>query len=131
MTRPELTGAARDYRLAMWFMLVLALACLAVAVAGLKGWIPGRFGLVAIPAFVCSLGFGGWLGLRAHRRAEADQDMRSQREMIVLLAAQLGKQDDEALERIAARGGPAGEAASLILQGRRQKGTGGADRARA
>jgi hypothetical protein len=40
--------------------------------------------------------------------------------MIVVIAAQLARQDDAALEGIAARGGPAAEAAMLILAGRRK-----------
>jgi hypothetical protein len=38
--------------------------------------------------------------------------------MIVVIAAQLGKQNDATLERVAAKGGPAGEAARMILKGR-------------
>jgi hypothetical protein len=38
-----------------------------------------------------------------------------------MLAATLGEQDDTALERIKVQGGPAGEAAALILEGRRAK----------
>jgi hypothetical protein len=41
--------------------------------------------------------------------------------MIVLLAAELGNKDDQTLETIAGRGGPAGDAANLILKGRRER----------
>jgi len=74
----------------------------------------------------------GWLGLKGARRAREDREMQSRRDMIVLLAVQLGKQDDETLERVAGKGGSAGEAARLILQGRKEKreqGTGGGARA--
>ena len=130
MTRPELTGEARDYRLGMWLMLLLALLCLGMAIAGLMNWLPRRLGSLANPAFLLSLGFGAWLGLRAHRSADADQEIRSRRDMIVLLAAQLGKQDDETLAGVVARGGPAGEAAEMILRGRKERAAGAARRDR-
>ena len=60
-------------------------------------------------------------GVRAYRRALDDQALSASRSMIVLLAAQLGHQSDEALTRIAGRGGPAAEAAALILRGRRER----------
>ena len=41
--------------------------------------------------------------------------------MIVLLAAELGNKDDETLESITRRGGPAADAAALILKGRRER----------
>ena len=62
-----------------------------------------------------------FFGLRAHRRALTDQEMSSERTMIVLLAAELGNKDDETLESITRRGGPAADAASLILKGRRER----------
>jgi len=53
--------------------------------------------------------------------------MQEQREregygaMLVMIAAQLKDQDDTVLERIVAKGGPAGEAAEMVLRGRREK----------
>jgi hypothetical protein len=38
-----------------------------------------------------------------------------------MIAARLKTQDDEALEAMAARGGPAGEAARLVLEGRAER----------
>ena len=40
--------------------------------------------------------------------------------MLIILASQLKVQDDVVLQGIAGKGGPAGEAAEMVLQGRRE-----------
>jgi hypothetical protein len=45
--------------------------------------------------------------------------------MIIAITAQLGKQDDATLSRIAAQSGPAGEAARMLMTERRKRKEGG------
>jgi hypothetical protein len=61
------------------------------------------------------------LGVKLQQQTRDDINKRNNRGMIVLLAATLGKQDDEALTRIAANGGDAGDAAEMILRTRRAR----------
>ena len=61
------------------------------------------------------------MGLRGHRQVLLDRERASGQFMILAIAGQLGKQDDATLQAIAGKGGPAGEAARLILEGRAQK----------
>ena len=69
----------------------------------------------------CCLATAVWMGWRGHRQALADRERVGRTTMIMAIAAQLGRQDDAALERLAAKGGPAAEAAALLLAGRAEK----------
>lgn len=121
MRRHALSDAAREYRSAMWMLVAVAVISYAVGIAGVKGNVPRLAGLLGLSLGVATTAVAFFFGLRAHSRALADQDISSRRNMIVLLAAELGSKDDETLASIARRGGPAGEAATLILKGRRER----------
>ena len=121
MARAPLTDNAKSYRRAMWLVTVFAVVALALAVAGAREMIPVVLGIAGGVLFAISILLAGLLGLKMHRQALADREIAARRSMIVMLAATLGKQDDSALERIKAQGGPAGEAAGLILEERRAK----------
>jgi hypothetical protein len=116
-----MSETARSLRISARLALGLCILCAAVALAGVKGWLPAAIGLGFRPLALAAAILAVWLGTRAHRRALADRELESSRAIIVAIAAQLGKQPDETLERIRTQGGPAGEAAGMILQGRREK----------
>ena len=122
MSRARLSDASRGYRTIMWLVGLLGLGTLTIAVGGIQGWVSRGVGLLAGIGFIgCALGVG-LMGLKAHRQALADRDMEGRRAMIVMLAAQLGKQDDTTLTLIAGQEGIAAEAAALILKGREERG---------
>ncbi len=122
MPRRVLSDAAREYRRTMWSLAGVAVIAYAIGVAGVRGTVPRLAGLLGLGAGVATTVVAFYFGLRAHRRALADQEMSSRRSMIVLLAAELGSKDDVTLASIEQRGGPAAEAAALILKGRRERG---------
>ncbi len=121
MPRHVLSDAAREYRSAMWMLAGVAVVSYAIGIAGVRGTVPRIAGLSGLSLGVATTVVAFFFGLRAHRRALADQELSSRRSMIVLLAAELGSKDDETLDSIVRRGGPAGEAATLILKGRRER----------
>ena len=121
MRRHPLSDAAREYRSAMWLLAAIAVVAYAVGYASVRGAVPRLVGLVGVSVAVATSVVAFFLGLRAHRRALTDQEISSDRTMIVLLAAQLGNKDDETLASISRRGGPAADAAALILKGRRER----------
>ena len=121
MRRHPLSDAAREYRSVMWLLAGVAVVAFAVGYAGVRGAVPKLVGLLGLSVGVATTVVAFFFGLRAHRRALTDQELASQRTMIVLLTAELGGKDDEALESITRRGGPAGDAAALILKGRRER----------
>ncbi|HXE57341.1 MAG TPA: hypothetical protein VNK43_05025 [Gemmatimonadales bacterium] len=118
-----LSDAARDYRAAMWAALFMVAAALVLVIGGLRGRWPAALAVPAALALALGLLLAIGLGIRGHRRAIADRELQTHRTLIVHLAALLGKQDEDTLGRIAARDGPEGEAARLILAGRREAGS--------
>lgn len=122
-TRREspLSEAAKEMKSATRVVGLLAAVMLLGVIAAIKGWILPSLGPPFLGLFVASSLTAVWFGIKAHRRALEDREKESGRAMIVAIAAQLGRQDDAALERIKARGGPAGEAAGMILMGRAEK----------
>lgn len=129
MLRPgpesPLSEAARELKSATRILLVLSVILLAGVLAAFKHWIPAELAPPLIGLCTASGLTTIWMGTKAHKRALEDREKESGRFMIVAIAAQLSKQDDAALERIKARGGPAGEAAGMILVGRAEKKAGG------
>lgn len=125
MLRPgresPLSEGAREMRSATRVVGILAVVMLVGAFAAFKGWIAPALGGPFVGLFLAAALTTVWFGAKAHKRALEDRDKESGRAMIVAIAAQLGRQDDAALERIKASGGPAGEAAGLILMGRAEK----------
>ena len=94
---------------------------LAVAIAGIKGWVSQPVGLVSAGLFVICLLLVAVIGWQRHRQTLVDRETAARGQMIVMIAARLKTQDDEALQAMAARGGPAGEAAMLVLEGREER----------
>jgi len=121
--RPDspLSDAARELRFTTRLSVGLAAMLLLASFASAKGWLPPELGAVVLPLFVASALFAVWFGIKTHKRALVDREIQSDRAMIVAIAAQLGRQDDASLERIQSKGGPVGEAAAMILQGRAEK----------
>lgn len=115
----------------MRWTLLVALGCLALFLAATIGWLPRGLVPPATLGFFAACAGAVWLGLRSHRQALADRDRESRLTLIVTMAAQLGKQDDETLRRIAGKSGPAGEAARMILTERRQRQAKGSSATRA
>ncbi len=117
----ELSEGARNYRALMWGMILLAMVPLVLFVAAMRDVVPRQMGIAALPLVFACLLTAVWMGWRGHRQALADRERVGRTTMIMTIAAQLGRQDDAALERIAARSGPAAEAATWILAGRAEK----------
>jgi len=105
----------------MWALAGVAVIAYGLGIAGVRGTVPRLLGLFGLSLGVATTVVAFFFGLRAHNRALADQEISSRRSMIVLLAAELGSKDDETLASIVRRGGPAAEAATLILKGRRER----------
>jgi hypothetical protein len=119
--RAPLSARARTLRFAMWGMVGVSAMLLGVAFAGARGWVPRGTGVAALWLFGAGVALVLWLGLKARAQALADRERESGQAMIVVIAAQLARQDDPTLEQIVGRGGPAADAAKLILAGRRKR----------
>ena len=120
----NLSEGAQSFRTGMLAMIGLALVALGLAFAGMTGWVARETLPSSLLLFAGATIGAGWSGIKRHRRALADRERASGQFMIVAIAAQLGRQDEETLQKIVAKGGPAAEAAKMILAGRRQKARG-------
>ena len=121
MARKELSDASNEYRQAMWVLGTIGLGALVVAFLAAKGVVPRMAGAFGVGIGAALVTLSAWFGFRARQQALQDQEIAARRSMLVMMAAQLGHQDDDTLARIAQKGGPAGGAARMILDGRRQK----------
>ena len=128
MNEPLLSEGTQSYRVLMWVLLVLAILALGLAFAGLRSWFPRSTVPFSMLIFSGAVLGSSWFGLQGHRRALADRERASRSAMMLVIAAQLGRQETPMLEKIAAKGGPAAEAARMILDGRRRTRTTGAAR---
>ncbi|HET7598970.1 MAG TPA: hypothetical protein VFK09_01685 [Gemmatimonadales bacterium] len=117
----QLSPASREYRALMWGTVALGGLGLLVAIAGVRGLVRPRLGLLGVSEFLACVLVAGWFGLKARSRALLDRERAARYQMIVMLAAQLSRQSDAKLREIAGRGGPAGEAAALVLEGRAER----------
>ncbi|MFI5235693.1 MAG: hypothetical protein ACHQXA_08285 [Gemmatimonadales bacterium] len=110
---------ARQYRVAMWLLTVVAVAALVPAVQGIRGAIPQPIGLAAGGIAVAAFVLGGRFGLRGIRIAREQRERDAARTALVLMAGMLRRQSDAQLEAFATREGEIGEAARLLLERRR------------
>ncbi len=117
--RVSLGEGAEMLRRWMWLLILLTIVLACTTALALRKILPPE---LVVPAtlltFAAALA-ALWCGARGHRRALEDRERASRQAMVIALATQLGRQENEALERLARSGGPAGDAARLILKGRR------------
>ena len=109
----------RAYRLGMWGLVALGSPGLFAAFLGARRIIPLPLGVAGGFTFFACVLLGALVGLQARREMQLQRDRESYSAMLVIIANQLRVQDDIVLQRIAGKGGPAGEAAEMVLQGRR------------
>lgn len=98
-----------------------AMVSFALAVAGFRDTLPREFGFLGIALFAACLALVALVGWQTRREMLAFRDEAARGQMIVMIAARLRDEEEATLERMVARGGPAGEAAALILKGRAER----------
>jgi preprotein translocase subunit SecG len=104
----------------MWATTAVGALMLFAAYAGTKGIVSRSTAIAALFLAGACLVLVLYLAAKARSQAIADRERESGQAMIVVIAAELARQDDPTLERIVTRGGPAADAARLILAGRRK-----------
>ena len=119
--RTGLSQAAQEYRRSMWLAVLLGIAGFTVGIAAIRGNVAPTLGTLGFFVGMGALGLAAWFGLQVRARTLADREREASGTLTVMLAAQLRDRDEATLESMAQRGGPAGEAARLILEGRRER----------
>jgi hypothetical protein len=112
---------ARQYRTLTRGLLVLTLMLGIAAIAALRGALPRELAIPALYFVLATALAAAWCGWKGHRIALMQRERASRSGMTVLIAAQLAQQDDVVLETMVKRGGPAAEAAAMVLAGRAQR----------
>jgi len=115
------------WRTAMWLLVALATYWLVVTLRAVQAG--EREGLASglIWSGTC-IALAGWIGIRSVRERTRAQESSTGSATHLLLLAELGRQDDATLERMASSPGAAGDAARMILQGRHLGNPGGSPR---
>jgi len=103
----------------MWGMVVVGLPGLFVALLGAGRVVPVGIGIGSGAFFFSCLLLGALIGFRGQQQNRSRRDVEGRGAMIVMLAAHLKGEDDAVLEGIVAKGGPAAEAAAMLLERRR------------
>lgn len=103
----------------MWFFVLLGIGLLAMSLAGARQIVPPEVGLISLAGFFLCLVCAILLGYQSRKAAMEDRAGHAATSMLVMMASMLKEESEETLERIAAQGGPAGDAASMLLQKRR------------
>jgi hypothetical protein len=111
----------------MWVLVVVGFVNLGIALRGAMGGKALQSGVLGLVIFFLCMALGAWFGLAGASRVREERDRQNRKDVIILMATELRRHDDETLKRILRQGGPAAEAAALLLQGRREK-TGGSER---
>lgn len=114
----------RLVRFGMWGMVIIGLPGLVAAFLGARQIIPLALGVAGGFFFLACVLMGALIGVQNQRKARQQREVENYGSMLVIIAAQLKDQDDTVLERIVSKGGPAGEAATMVLEGKREKGRG-------
>jgi len=110
---------ASQYRAALYLFTFAGLICFWVAYKGSQGLFPPSLGLTVGLLGVGCLFVGGWFGMKGARIKLEERQRKADAIALITLAAFLKDKSDEELEKAIAKGGPAGEAAALVLERRR------------
>lgn len=116
-----LSRGAREYRQAMWFMVLIGTLGFGLGVGAMRGGVAASLGPLGFAVGVGALLLAAWFGLKVHAQALADREREAGSALTVLLAAQLRDRDEATLLGIVHKGGPAGRAAQLVLEGRKER----------
>src|SRR5690348_12471022 len=114
-----MSDQASQYRSLLWLFVLTALICLYPAYQGARGKLPESMGLLSGGLSVVCLFTGAWFGWKGAQIRIAERQKKADAVALITLAAFLKDKSEEELEKAAAKGGPAGEAAQLVLERRR------------
>lgn len=110
---------ATQYRFLLYACSVVGLLCFYVAYKGSKGAISKEMGItLAVLGLACFM-TGAWYGWRGAQMRIAERAKKADALALVTLAAFLKDKTEDELKAAMAKGGPAGDAARLVLERRR------------
>lgn len=115
-----MSNQASSYRTLLYLFSFAGLVCFWAAYQGSKGLFSKEMGVtLAVLGLVCFF-TGAWYGWRGAQVRIAEREKKADALALVTLAAFLKDKSEEELEVAVKKGGPAGEAARLVLERRRK-----------
>ena len=115
----ELPAAAKQYRAAMWFFVLIALAVAVLAVQGIRRIIPAPIGFAAGAVSSIAFFLAARFGWRVREAIVAERERVAAHLSLVMLAGVLKDRTDAELEALGEKEGATAEAARMVLQRRR------------
>ena len=114
-----MSDQASQYRAFLWLFTLTAAVMLWPALQGVKGVIPPAMGMLSGVTSVACLFIGAYFGWKGAQIRIAERNRKADAVALITLAAFLKDKPEEELQKAIAKGGPAGQAASLVLERRR------------
>ena len=114
-----MAAPASEYRAMQWFFTLVGVGAFVPAIRGAQGSLPPMVGIATGVAGMLSLLVGGYFGWKGAQLRIADRARKADAAAMITLAAFLKDKSEAELEAAVAKGGPAGEAAALVLERRR------------
>ena len=113
------SSSASKYRALLYLCSIAGLLCFFVAYKGSKGAISKEMGVtLAVLGLVCFI-TGAWYGWRGAKIRIEEREKKADALGLVMLAGVLKDKSEEELQLAIKKGGPAGDAARLVLERRR------------
>ncbi|HEX7918188.1 MAG TPA: hypothetical protein VF454_02240 [Gemmatimonadales bacterium] len=110
---------AASYRALLYLCSIAGLLCFFVAYKGSKGALSKEMGVtLALLGLICFL-TGAWYGWRGAKIRIEEREKKADALGLVMLAGVLKDKSEEELQLAMKKGGPAGEAARLVLERRK------------
>src|SRR5688572_11643918 len=114
-----MANTASQYRTLLWIFTGVGLFCFWPAFMGVQGKLDPSTGLMSAAVGVAALFMGAWYGWKGAQIRIADRNKKADAIALITIAAMLKDRSEEELTAMVAKKGPAGEAAALILERRR------------
>jgi hypothetical protein len=114
-----MASTASQYRGLLWVFTGVGLFCFYPAYLGMRGTLPPMYGLASGMVAVLSLFTGAYFGWKGAQIKIAERARKADAIALVTLAAVLKDRDEAELLGVIKKGGPAAEAARLVLERRK------------
>ena len=120
LTDQMASNAATQYRTLLWLFTGMGLFCFWPAFQGIRGLVPPLLGMLSGGVGVLCLFTGAWFGVRGAKIRIAERQKKADAVALRTIAAILKDRNETELQAMVAEGGPAAEAARLVLERRKQ-----------
>ena len=114
-----MSNSASQYRGLLWLFTGAGLLCFWPIFEGARGHIPPAMGLLSGGIAVLCFLTGAWFGWKGAKIRIAERELKADAVALIMMAATLKDREEGELLKVIAKGGPAAEAAKLILERRK------------